>query len=126
MKKLIEQMVKFGVVGIICFIIDYGLLLLFKQAFSIDVLSSSALSFIISTIVNYFLSVAWVFNVDESKSKPKRFIVFIVFSIIGLLLTQLIMWLGVYKLSIDYRFVKIIATIVVMTFNFITRKIFLE
>ena len=28
MKKLIEQIMKFGVVGVLCFLIDYGLMIL--------------------------------------------------------------------------------------------------
>ena len=32
MKKLIEQIMKFGVVGFICFGIDYGLMIMLKEA----------------------------------------------------------------------------------------------
>ncbi len=56
----------------------------------------------------------------------KNFIIFIVFSVIGLGLTELIMWLGVDIMKISYLIVKIIATAIVMVFNFVTRKIFLE
>ena len=36
------------------------------------------------------------------------------------------MWIGEDLLHISYLIVKIVATIIVMIFNFITRKIFLE
>ena len=54
------------------------------------------------------------------------FIIFIVFSVLGLLLNNLIMWITVDFLSIYYLLAKILATIIVMVFNFVTRKIFLE
>ena len=63
---------------------------------------------------------------SKSKSEKKNFIIFIVFSVIGLGLTELIMWFGTDIIKINYLIVKIIATGIVMIFNFITRKIFLE
>ena len=65
-------------------------------------------------------------DVNKEKNSRKNFIIFIVFSIIGLGLTELIMWFGTDVIKINYLIVKIIATGIVMIFNFITRKIFLE
>lgn len=124
MKKLINQIIKFGFVGVICFVIDYGILVFLREIFNIDILIASAISFTLSTIVNYILSVTWVFSVNKQTSKIKNLVIFIVFSVIGLILTQIIMWIGIKFL--DYRIVKIIATAIVMCFNFVTRKIFLE
>ncbi len=126
MKKLLAQIIKFGFTGVLCFVIDYCLLLFFTELLSINYLISSALSFSISVIVNYILSVKFVFSVDKQASKGRNFILFIVFSVIGLGLNQLLMWLGVDILNQDYRFIKIAATAVVMCYNFITRKLFLE
>ena len=47
-------------------------------------------------------------------------------SIIGLGLNQLLMWLPVEKMEIYYMMAKIMVTVVVMVYNFITRKLFLE
>ena len=52
--------------------------------------------------------------------------VFIILSIVGLGINQLIMWICVDKLGIFYMISKIGATAIVMVYNFITRKIFLE
>ena len=54
------------------------------------------------------------------------FVEFMVFSILGLLLTELLLWLFISKLSINEMVSKIISTAIVMVFNFVTRKIFLE
>ena len=45
---------------------------------------------------------------------------------IGLGINQLIMWVSVEHMNIDYLLSKIGATAIVMVYNFITRKIFLE
>lgn len=126
MKELINQILKFGVVGGIAFIIDYSVLFICTEFFGIYYLISSLISFSVSTVFNYIASIKWVFDVNQKKSQKKNFILFIVFSVIGLGLNQLIMWFGVDMLHIYYMLVKIGATAIVMVFNFITRKMFLE
>lgn len=117
---------KFGVVGGIAFIIDYIYLIISKEIFGLSVLLSAAIAFIISVIFNYILSIKWVFNVNKEIDQKKNFIIFIVLSIIGLILTEIIMLFGTDIIKISYLIVKIFATAIVMIFNFITRKIFLE
>ena len=124
--ELFNQIMKFGVVGGIAFIIDYICLIISKEIFELSVLLSAAIAFIISVIFNYILSIKWVFNVNKEIDQKKNFIIFIVLSIIGLILTEIIMWFGTNIIKISYLIVKIFATAIVMVFNFITRKIFLE
>ena len=124
--KLFKQIYRFGIVGGIAFIIDYIALIICKELLGISVLLSAAIAFTVSVIVNYILSIVWVFDVDKNKSAKKNFIIFIALSIVGLGITELIMYLGSDILNINYMIVKIFATAVVMVFNFVTRKMFLE
>ena len=126
MRKLIEQMIKFGFVGFLCFFIDYGIMVLLTEVAGIVYLVSSACSFTVSVIVNYILSVTFVFETDKEKSRIKEFIVFVFLSIIGLGINQLCMWFGVELLHISYLIVKTGATAVVMVYNFISRKLIIE
>lgn len=125
-ENLMVQVFKFVIVGGTAFIIDFITLFIFKEFAKLDVIVSNTLSFTISTIYNYIASVNWVFDVDKDKGKKKQFIIFVGFSIVGLLINNLLMYLLVKKLKLYYLLVKIIATIIVMIFNFITRKLFLE
>lgn len=124
--NLVKQILKFLVVGGTAFIIDYIVLFCCKEYLGFSILLSTALGFTISVIFNYIASVKWVFDVKEDNDPKKNFIIFIVLSIIGLILTEIIMWLGTDLISINYLIVKIFATAVVMVFNFVTRKMFLE
>ena len=126
MKKLFQQIARFGVIGVLAFAIDYGFLYAFTEWLGIHYLISSVLSFSISVIFNYIASVLWVFDVKQETSKTRNFILFIVFSVIGLGINQLVMWLGVELLGLHYMLVKIFATAVVMVWNFVTRKKMLE
>lgn len=126
MRKLIEQIMKFGVVGFLCFFIDYFVLFAVTEFLGIDYLISSGISFSVSVIVNYILSITFVFDTKKDANKVKEFIVFLVLSLIGLGINQIIMWFTVEKMTIYYMLAKIFATAIVMVYNFITRKIFLE
>ena len=123
--KLIRQIIRFGIVGGLAFIIDYGVYALLTQVFSVYYILASVISFSLSVIFNYILSITWVFDVNK-KQGVKEFIIFIVLSVIGLLLNSLILYLSVELLHIHNLIGKIIATIIVMIYNFITRKIFIE
>lgn len=124
-KKIIKQILKFGVVGGLAFVIDYALLYLLTEFLNIHYLVSSIISFSVSVIFNYILSIKWVFDVNK-RQDVKEFIVFIVLSIIGLGINSLIMYIMVDLMNVYYMASKIVATAVVMVYNFITRKIFIE
>ena len=103
--KLLMQIIKFIIVGGIATVIDY------------------VIFFILHELLG---SVKWVFEVDESKDKKQQFIIFIVFSILGLLINTGIVYLCTDIIKLYSLIGKVIATSIVMIFNFITRKIFLE
>ncbi len=125
-EKLLLQIFKFVIVGGTAFLIDYITLIICKEVFHLDTLLSAAIAFTISTVANYILSIKWVFDVSNKHSNKRNFIIFIIFSLMGLGLTELIMWIGEDIFKISYLIVKIVATAIVMVFNFVTRKIFLE
>lgn len=126
MKKLIAQVLKFGVVGGTAFLIDYSIMIALTEFFGINYLISSGISFVVSVIYNYILSVHWVFDVDKNGNKKKEVVVFILLSVIGLGLNQLLMWIFVSKVHVFYMLSKIFVTAIVMIYNFVTRKFFLE
>lgn len=125
MKKLISQIIKFGIVGVIATAIDFSILAMLKEVFNVAVLVASVVSFSVSVFANYILSMLFVFK-STRENKIKEFVIFVALSIGGLLLNQLVMWLGTEFASIYYLWVKVFASILVPIYNFVTRKVFLE
>lgn len=124
--KLCIQIFKFIIVGGTATVLDWILYYILYNYLKINPLIANIISFSISTAYNYWASVKWVFDVNKDKGKKRLFIEFVLFSVIGLGLTELLLWIGIDVLSMNAMLIKIIATIIVMIFNFITRKIFLE
>lgn len=139
MKNLMMQIIKFGVVGVLCFFIDFFTFKICSTLLGIHYTIASAIGFTVSVIVNYILSMKFVFVGKEDMDRKKEFIIFVVLSLIGLALNTLIIYVcvdGIYMHMpvlqgwFDAGFAetlgKIGATGIVMVYNFVTRKIFLE
>lgn len=123
MIKLIKQLFKFGIVGATAFLIDYGIFALLTYL-GIHYLIAQIISFILSLIFNYWASIKWVF--DAKKQTPKEIGLFMGLSVIGLGINELLLYIGVDKLGYHELIVKLLATIIVMIYNFITRKLLIE
>ena len=116
---------KFGVVGAGAFLIDYALLYLLTEFAHIHYLISSVLSFTVSLIFNYIASIYWVFDVTKKQTYKEVFI-FVILSVMGLGINQIVMYVMTDCWGVYYMFSKLVATAIVMVWNFITRKIFIE
>lgn len=141
---LIKQIMKFGVVGGLSFIIDFLIYTVIIAIFGnakLTVAIAAFFGFTISLIFNYFMSMRFVFVHDENMDRRKEFTVFAILSVIGLGLNELLILgvLYVFDASVFlqtgfngllWQFKEILgkmfATGVVMVYNFITRKIFIE
>ena len=122
---MILQIIKFGIVGIIATMVDVGVLVALKELLHVDVLVSSAISFCVSVAANYILSMTFVFK-SKNQDKIREIIIFVLLSVGGLCINQLILWIGVKFASVYYLIVKLFALVIVPVYNFVTRKIFLE
>ena len=137
--KLLIQIFKFIIVGGISFIIDFVIYTVMCNILQIHYIIAGITGFIISVVANYILSMRFVFESKEDMRKDKEFVIFVVLSLIGMLINSVILYICI---DLIYRYwywlkemisvkimnviAKIIATGIVMVYNFITRKIFLE
>lgn len=123
-----KQIMRFGIVGIALFVVDYALLCLFTMAFHIQENIAAAMSFTTATILNYWLSKVFVF---ETKTKPTagEFSVFLIGATIGLALTETIMTVITYFCGTSpftLFVVKCLATGCSMVWNFLSRKTYFQ
>ena len=125
-REVFLQFCKFGVVGIISLLVDYGLMIGFVEVFAMDYFAACAFSYTSSVFVNYVLSMRYVFHGREDLSKTKEATIYFVLGLLGLLFNQAIMWFAVDLLGIYYTLAKLLSTLMVTGYNFISRKKFLE
>ena len=118
------EVFRFLVVGGGCFLLEYFLLFTLTEYAGFDPLVSAPIAFTISLIVNYILCVYVVFHVKHQGTK--QMILFIVTSLMGLGLNQLVMWFCIDILAIWYMFAKIVASAIVMIWNYFTKRFILN
>lgn len=124
MVKIAKQLFRFGFSGIVVTLLDFAIVYLLGTYTGFPVLVVTFLSYLVSMVVNYFLTVKWVFETDGNHKRNMT--VFFVLGIVALGITQLVMWLGTSVFDYYFMAVKVVATISVNVFNFISRKLLLE
>lgn len=99
--KLIKQILKFGVVGGLSFVIDFVVYTIVLKVVpgQYSYILAGICGFTISLIFNYLASMAFVFQRKDNADKRKEFLIFLVLSLIGLLLNTLLLWLYVDVLN---------------------------
>lgn len=107
-------------VGISAAIVDFGLLYILTEFGHLHYLLSATISFIAAVIVNYSLNKSWTFA--SSGSHLKQFPIFLMVAVCGIIINNGILYTGVEKFDIWYIYAKIIATVVVMVWNFAWNK----
>lgn len=121
----LTQLIRYGFVGGLAFIVDYGSLWFLTEVCGLHYLLSAAIAFILGLVCNYLLSTAWVFSGRSLENRWAEFAVFALIGIVGLGLNELIMWAGTDLLHLHYMLSKIISTAIVFFWNFFARKFIL-
>ena len=130
LKLFIGEFLRYIVVGGIAFMADFVTLVgsqeLFFHRYAGGVYWATVMGFVVGLAVNYFLSLPFVFTSAKDKGKGRSVGAFIIFGVVGLLglgWTELGMWVGISCLKLNYMFVKILVTGVVLMWNYLGRKI---
>lgn len=121
-----RQFLKFALVGFASLAVEYLFLGYFLQALSMDYLLATTIAFTISIVVNYILSMKYVFSHKEDMSRKREFTIFAVLSAIGLGLNDLFMFIGVSLLNVGTMAMKLISTFFVTWYNYFSRRKFLD
>lgn len=124
--NLPKQIMRFVVVGGIATAIDFAILWVLYRQMNINYLIATTIAFVLATVFNYWASMQFVFQGKKDQSKQREFILFLTLSVMGLILTVLLMKLAVSNMGLPVMLSRVFVTVIVMTFNFVTRKQLLE
>lgn len=116
------QLLRYSVVVAVAFPIDFGLLYIFTEYFHMYYLLSTILAFSISMLVNFLISILWVFRARADRPLWKEITAFFIIGFVGLGLTAIIVWLCTSLLGIFYLISKLIAVCFVFFWSFGARR----
>jgi putative flippase GtrA len=119
------QLLRYGCVGGLAFVIDFGALYVLTESLHLYYLHSAALAFLLGLTTNYLLSVLWVF---QKRTFQNRFVEYGIFGLLGVLglgLNQVLIYTLTEHVHCHYLLSKAVATAVVFLWNFGSRKLIL-
>ena len=114
---------RYGCVVAVAGPIDLGGYVILKSNFHVNYVLSATISFTVSLLVNYALSMAWVWKSREGTRKHIDAIIFIIIGIVGLLITDLVIFSLTHFGKINYLVSKLIAFMVVFFWSFGARHL---
>lgn len=118
------RIVKYFFVGGIAAVVDISSFILFASILGYNYLVVGALTFIIATLVNYILSIKFVFRSGVKHSKRKEILLVYIISTGGLCFNLIILYICHNTMNIELILSKLIATTIVFFWNYLARKFF--
>lgn len=111
------KFLKFGVVGFSGMLIDFGITWILKEKLKVNAYLSNSIGFISAASSNYFWNRVWTFE-SENKDIPLEYMSFIIISVVGLLINNLVIYLLTNKFKLNFYLAKLLAIGVVTIWNF--------
>jgi putative flippase GtrA len=119
------KVVRYFFVGGVAATVDIGLFTVFAYWLGYNYLVVGACTFILATLVNYILSVRYVFESGVRFTPGHEISLVYLVSGAGLILNQLILFACVEFLVLDKLLSKVIATASIFLWNFLLRSYFI-
>ncbi|RBW68762.1 GtrA family protein [Bacillus taeanensis] len=115
-KKMLMKFSTYSIVGIVSVAFYFLSIFIFVELFHQEPVLSSALAFLLMTLISYFLNKRFTFN---SASSKKTFIKYLAVSGLAFVLNSTIMYAVVYIFSYHYSIGEIVTTLIIPLINFI-------
>lgn len=123
---ILVQLFRYGIVVAIAFPIDFGLLYVFTEHFHMHYLLSAVSAFTISMLVNFAISIKWVFKARTKRALWKEITAFAIIGFVGLGLTAFFVWLLTSVFGLYYMVSKLVAVCFVFFWSFGARRLMFE
>ena len=117
-KILLLKFIKFCAVGFSGMVIDFGTTWLLKEKAGVNKYIANSAGFILAATSNYIWNRLWTFQ-SENNQIAFEYLSFIIISVIGLGINNLVVFIFSDKLKFNFYFSKLIAIGVVTIWNFI-------
>lgn len=119
----IFKFLKFGSVGISGMLVDFSITWICKDKLRINKYIANTIGFLLAATFNYILNRIWTFQ-SNNRQITKEYMSFLSISLIGLGINNLVIYVLIEKLNLNFYISKIIATGVVVIWNFLANYYF--
>lgn len=120
--RSLRGLTRYFFVGGAAAVVDIGLFALFAKVMGLPYLRVATASFVLATLVNYWLSVRFVFVSGQRFRRRWEMAMVFGVSAAGLAFNAAILWLCVERAHIELMAAKLVATGVVFFWNYFARR----
>lgn len=128
-RSAINKFVRFSGVGVPAFLIDYLLLMWLSQALHMNTVLAGTISFAVSMVFNYAMSMRFVYTHRDDLSRRREFVMFAVLATIGCGINAVVIWVGkvlVGTTPLRLTLTKLVSACIVTVWNFLSRLHWLD
>lgn len=119
------RLIKYFFVGGVAAALDISIFIISVQIFAVNYLIIAPISFVLATLLNYYLSIRIVFTSGARFSRQWELIAIFIVSGISLIINQATLFITVEIFFLHKVAAKIIATGVVFFWNYFSRRNFI-
>jgi len=116
-RTFLVKFIKFGIVGFSGVFVDFGVTYICKEWLKIRKYIANSIGFIVAASSNYFFNRTWTFK-SQNPDVATEYTAFIIISLVGLAIANLIVWLVHGKLKQNFYLSKLFAIGMVTIWNF--------
>lgn len=120
------QAAKYFIVGGFCTVLDFAMLFVLTHFAGLNYVTSSIISFMSGTVLNYYLCTFWIFKIRVVENRHYEFFYYAIITAIGLGINTLLIWSFTEFIGLYFMLSKLLATFVTYWWNFGARKYFLH
>ena len=120
LKKNINQLILYGIIGCLAAAIDYFFYSLLTACVGLYYIIANSISVFIGILTSFSLNRTFNFKVTDKKAV--RFGLFLVVGIFGLVLSNVILWIGVNNLHFQEKTTKVASIFLVAFIQFLFNK----
>jgi len=121
--RALRGLARYFFVGGAAAVVDIGLFWLFAKHLGMPYIPVGTATFVLATLVNYWLSIRFVFVSGQRLRRRWEVAMVFVVSGAGLVFNSAILWLAVEKLRFELMVAKLAATGVVFFWNYFARRV---
>ena len=115
-----RNLILYGIIGSFTSALDFAVFTLLSKYIGIHYIIANCISVLVGITTSFALNRSYNFRVKDKTGK--RFLIFLTVGLCGLLLSNLILYVGIDMLSGDELIVKLASIVLVVGFQFILNK----
>lgn len=126
MRRHLSELFRYTSVSALALVVDMALFSALLRLVGLPWMLAATAGFLVGVAVNYLMSIHFVFEQRRFAHSPRmEFVAFAVIGVVGLGVTQIVLWVGIEHFGANPELTKLVAAGVTFMCNFGARKLLL-